>query len=111
MIHVPALRGLGTFMVQDGAGNIIDCDSVWNVFNSACWGILGGTGTPVTAVAGGAPAPGSAAAAGGGAQPYAVDCTQLVNQLNPSTNCQNPLMGSLGPLLIGGVVLLVLLKK
>ena len=112
MIHVPPRnRGLGVFMVQDGAGNVIDCDSIMNFFNSACWGIFGGTGTPVTTT--GAPTVGAVAGSPPpGATPnYQVDCTQLVNQLNPATGCPGPATGFLAPyiplLIIGGIVLLI----
>ena len=52
--HYPAVRrsqGLGTNWVIDSTGATIDCDSITNFFNSACWG----GGTPISALPAGSP--------------------------------------------------------
>jgi hypothetical protein len=64
--------GTGAFWVKDSLGQTIDCNSWYNVANSACWGVAGGnTGTPLLTDTTGAPT-------------GLPDCSYLENFLNGS---------------------------
>jgi hypothetical protein len=84
----------GTFNVTDASGNTIDCNQVSNVFNSACWGVFGGsTGTPLNAAG-------------------QVDCSQLENLFNGNCNLLQFFGGNM-PLavILTGVVAFVLITR
>ena len=94
-------RGLGVFYVKDQTGTVIDCDSWSNLFNSACWGVFGGsTGTPVTT---------TTDASGNVVPSSAPDCTQLENFLNGS--CVFPPMPWIVAGLAGLMLFMVWMKK
>lgn len=82
-------RGLGAQPVQDASGNVIDCSSIWNVFNSACYGVLGGS-------------TGIALDASGN-----VDCSALQNVINGA--CSPASFATANPLLFLGTSLVLVL--
>lgn len=106
MTAATRLRGLGAFYVKDSSGQTVDCDLWSNIFNGACWGVVGGsTGTPVQT---------DPSTGGPTSQP---DCSQLENTLNGNCNVVqwatgNPLLSTSvlgGGLLIAGVGVLAVL--
>ena len=100
-------RGLGASWVADASGNVIDCSSVFNWTNSACY-ILGATGTVLKTTASGQPT-------------STADCSQFENVVSGACSLgswaglnPNLAVGGLGGLLvigIGAVVAIVVLAK
>ena len=97
----------GQFWVKDSSGNLIDCNQVANMLNSACYGVLGGsTGTPVQTDASGNPITDASG------NPV-IDCSQLENFINGSCSLSDLLNASQLAkwVAVAGVVVLVLLVR
>ena len=93
---------VGYSMTKDQSGNVINCNSWWNFFNSACYGVLTGTGTPLKTDASGNPILNAQG------QPVA-DCSQVENYLNGTCSLGDFLTGNPTGVAIAAIAVFALL--